>query len=195
MNDQLDVPEHWFGIEGDENGNVTFSMLPAAKQRGFKNHPIQFTEGQLESIEAEREVFELVNFGGVPQGSSDHDLDYQNDKAFFKDQPETTKAQQTARVRPEFIAAMEFELQANQHKGDWNEWRPEDPLQVLSELQHHQGKLTKALSAANFLLIREHAADVANFAMKIDERFGEIGIKDPKPFSGFLKTNDSASPL
>lgn len=68
LTDQLDVPSEWFGIEGN---SLLFSELPVARQRGFRNHPIPFCEGQLPSLEAEREVFELVNFGGVPQGESD----------------------------------------------------------------------------------------------------------------------------
>jgi hypothetical protein len=50
-------------------------------------------------------------------------------------------------VRPEFVAQMERELQANQHKGDWRQWYP-TPLQVLAEIQHHQGKLMLALPNA-----------------------------------------------
>lgn len=64
---ELSVPGEWFVMEG----NVTFNDLPVPRQRGFKNYPIPFTEGQLGSLEEEREVFELVNYGGVPQGESD----------------------------------------------------------------------------------------------------------------------------
>lgn len=63
----LNVPGEWFGM----SGMVTFSELPMPRQRGFRQTPIQCCEGQLSGIEAEREVFELVNFGGVPQGESD----------------------------------------------------------------------------------------------------------------------------
>lgn len=67
LDGELDVPGEWFGLPG----KVTFTDLPMADQRGFRQRPIPFTEGQLSSIEAEMEVFELVNFGGVPQGESD----------------------------------------------------------------------------------------------------------------------------
>lgn len=65
---KLDVPGEWFGMGGDL---VTFDALPIARQRGFRNMPLQVAEGQLKTLEAEIEVFELVNFGGVPQGQSD----------------------------------------------------------------------------------------------------------------------------
>lgn len=64
---QLTVPGEWFGL----SGNVTFLDLPPARQRRFSNHPIPFTEGQLMSLDEEREVFDLVNFGGIPQGEAD----------------------------------------------------------------------------------------------------------------------------
>ncbi len=67
MQDRLLVPGEWFGMEGD----IYFSMLPQCRQRGFRHLTIPFCEGQLRSLEAEQEVFELVNFGGVPQGESD----------------------------------------------------------------------------------------------------------------------------
>jgi hypothetical protein len=65
---RLKVPAAWFGIDGDE---ITYPELPIARQRGLKITPIPLCEGQLRTIEEEREVFELVNFGGVPQGESD----------------------------------------------------------------------------------------------------------------------------
>ena len=68
LNDELSVHGEWFGME---NEFVIYSQLPIPRQRGIKNHPIPFSEGQLATIEDEREVFDLVNFGGVQQGESD----------------------------------------------------------------------------------------------------------------------------
>ena len=84
-------------------------------------------------------------------------------------------------VRPEFVSQMEAELQANQHKGDWRRWYP-TPLQVLAEIQHHQGKLMLALSAGDCERVKEYAADLANFAMKVDEQFG--GPNETSPSVG-----------
>lgn len=67
MSGDLKVPGEWFGLTGE----VSFPDLPIPAQRRFRTHPIPFTEGQLPSFEDEREVFELINFGGVPQGQSD----------------------------------------------------------------------------------------------------------------------------
>lgn len=64
---RLKIPGSWIGMSGD----VTFNEMPVATQRGIKNHPLAFSEGTLATIEDEIEVFELVNYGGVPQGESD----------------------------------------------------------------------------------------------------------------------------
>jgi len=80
MEGELKVPSVWFGIDGDE---ITFPELPIARQRGMKNMPLPLCEGQLRTIEEEHEVFELVNFGGVPQGESDS---LPNDQVEARDQ-------------------------------------------------------------------------------------------------------------
>jgi len=72
---QFKVPGAWFD---HGNGMVAFNDLTTAMQRGLKNRPLAVAEGSLRSLEEETEVFELVNFGGVPQGASDHES---NDKA------------------------------------------------------------------------------------------------------------------
>ena len=70
LDDLLAIPGEWVGIDKEL---VLFSELPIARQRGMRHHPIPFCEGQLPNIEAEIEVFELVNFGGVPQGETDNE--------------------------------------------------------------------------------------------------------------------------
>lgn len=67
LDSQLFVPGDWFGMSGE----VMFCELPEAVQRRFRNTPVACSEGRLTSIESEQEIFELVNFGGVPQGQSD----------------------------------------------------------------------------------------------------------------------------
>lgn len=68
LESELKVPAAWFGIEGDE---ITFEELPIARQRGIRCMPMPVSEGQLSSITEEEHVFELVNYGGVPQGQTD----------------------------------------------------------------------------------------------------------------------------
>lgn len=70
LNDNLEVPAEWFGASGPA-GLVVFSDLTLARQRYIRQFPLPFTEGQLGSLEAEEEVFDLVNFGGLPQGETD----------------------------------------------------------------------------------------------------------------------------
>jgi len=67
LTSELLVPGEWF----DMSGEVMFCELPIVRQRGLRHTPIPFSEGRLATLEDEREVFELVNFGGVPQGETD----------------------------------------------------------------------------------------------------------------------------
>ena len=68
LDSELEVPGDWFGMTEDV---VTFDKLPIVNQRMFKSATLSFSEGALPSLKMEREVFDLVNFGGVPQGESD----------------------------------------------------------------------------------------------------------------------------
>lgn len=70
LNSVFGVPGEWFD---QDVPFVFFSTLPIARQRGFRNMPIAVSEGSLQSLEQEEEVFNLVNFGGVPQGERDED--------------------------------------------------------------------------------------------------------------------------
>lgn len=78
-----------------------------------------------------------------------------------------------------FIARMERELQANQHKGNWPDWIP-NLTNARSELGHHFGKLDSQLRAGvseeRARFISEFTADLANIAMKIADTFGERRI-------------------
>ena len=67
LDSELFVPGEWFGLCGP----VLYSDLPIVCQRRFKQQTIGFCEGSLKNIDQEKEVFELVNFGGVPQGETD----------------------------------------------------------------------------------------------------------------------------
>ena len=65
---ELCLPGSWFGLD---LSLVAFPELPLPDQRRLKQMPLQVCEGQLRTLEEEREVFELVNFGGVAQGETD----------------------------------------------------------------------------------------------------------------------------
>ncbi|WP_417744814.1 DUF262 domain-containing protein [Rosistilla oblonga] len=67
LNSRFAVPGEWFGLDD----MVRFAELPIVDQRRMRNKPLAFSEGSLKTLEDEREVFELVNFGGVPQGETD----------------------------------------------------------------------------------------------------------------------------
>jgi hypothetical protein len=70
----LSVPAEWFHqnhIEQQQDGLVRYSDLNRVGQRKFRGRPIPFAEARVDSLEQEAEIFELINFGGVPQGQSD----------------------------------------------------------------------------------------------------------------------------
>jgi hypothetical protein len=70
----------------------------------------------------------------------------------------------------QFGTVMLRELHANEHKGDWEHWSP-DEGELSAEMQHHKNKLDAALLTRDPQAIAEHAADLANFAMKAWELF------------------------
>ncbi len=65
---ELKVPAAWVGLPGEW---ALYTDLPLGMQRSLRMKPLAVCEGELRSLEEEREVFELVNFGGVAQGESD----------------------------------------------------------------------------------------------------------------------------
>lgn len=72
LDDKLSVPGNWFD---SYQRSVVFSDLTQAQRRRFMNTPLPFSEGRLPDLEAEREVFDLVNFGGLRPGEMDEDLE------------------------------------------------------------------------------------------------------------------------
>lgn len=76
-----------------------------------------------------------------------------------------------AYLRQEFLDHMEAELKANEHKGDWDTWKP-DKATINKEIEYHSWKLMVALLHDQADAITEYAADVANLCMKTDELFG-----------------------
>ena len=71
-----------------------------------------------------------------------------------------------------FVARMTYELQQNQGKGDWNQWRP-SPTELIKELNHHLIKLAFAFFSGDEKLISEYAADLGNLAMKAHTLYGQ----------------------
>lgn len=65
------VPGHWFDVDADE---VRFTELDKSAQRGFRHRPVAVSEAKLATLDEEREMFDLINFGGVAQGDTDPDL-------------------------------------------------------------------------------------------------------------------------
>jgi Protein of unknown function DUF262 len=69
LSNELEIPSIW--ILEEDIGMVSFDLLPIPQQRGIKSMTIGIAEGSLKTLEEEIEVFELVNFSGVPQGETD----------------------------------------------------------------------------------------------------------------------------
>lgn len=65
---RLSVPAEWFGVDGSQ---VVYGDLVLPQRRRFNNLTLGVCEAALGSIEQERQVFDLINFGGLAQGESD----------------------------------------------------------------------------------------------------------------------------
>ncbi len=77
FDDKFSVPTDWFApdrIRKQSGGEVFYSELTKATQRKLCNCPVPFCEARVSSLEEEKEIFELINFGGVQQGEVDDDL-------------------------------------------------------------------------------------------------------------------------
>ncbi len=74
--DRFTVPSEWFEPYHVSTGKdeVVYSELSIIGQRMFRGRGIAVSEARLGTLEDEQEVFELVNFGGIPQGERDDDL-------------------------------------------------------------------------------------------------------------------------
>ena len=72
---ELAVPGYWFGVDAP---SVVFRDLTPGQQRKFSNKGLPAAEARLPDLATEQEVFDLINFGGVPQGSSDVDVEPQS---------------------------------------------------------------------------------------------------------------------
>lgn len=74
MSGELDVPSHWHELF---DNSEEFYRLPqesvSIPRRHFSHKAIATVEGTLSSIEEEEELYNLVNYGGVPHGESDFD--------------------------------------------------------------------------------------------------------------------------
>lgn len=72
---EFSVPHDWFppyhSINASEDGLLFFNDLMVHGQRKFCNKSIAVCEGRLNTIEKEKEVFDLINFGGLSQGEVD----------------------------------------------------------------------------------------------------------------------------
>lgn len=79
---ELSVPMSWWepkaltgeSEETEDGPYVRYSQLTMRGQVAFDSSTIPFDEVRVPSVEEEKRVFELINFGGVPQGEEDDDL-------------------------------------------------------------------------------------------------------------------------
>lgn len=76
MNDEFSIPAEWVEdrhLPENAGESVTYSQLGTVFDRKFKGSPVAYVEAQLATVDEERRVFDLINFGGVAQGQSDFD--------------------------------------------------------------------------------------------------------------------------
>jgi hypothetical protein len=78
LDNKLSLLADWFDVRhltSMRSKWVFYGDLNQIGHRMFANNTIAVSEGRLKSIEEEREVFDLVNFGGLAQGELDSDRD------------------------------------------------------------------------------------------------------------------------
>lgn len=68
-----------------------------------------------------------------------------------------------------FAEVMQTELEANNHKGNWEEFI--DKKEVMSEYFYHFEKLERALFIGNKENIKEHIADCANLLLMLGNSY------------------------
>lgn len=80
IEDELDVPASWFpseAIEGEPvEGMIRHSQLTESARRAWRTSGVHVNRTRLEgphAVESEAALFDLINFGGVPQGEHDPD--------------------------------------------------------------------------------------------------------------------------
>lgn len=78
--DEFAVPASWWAedeiettVDTEDGPYVTYSGLTRKGEGRFDFAPIGVCQGRFPTLAAERFVFDLVNFGGVPQGERDTD--------------------------------------------------------------------------------------------------------------------------
>jgi hypothetical protein len=75
MNGDLVVPGGWFDnrahLSDPTARHVTWGDLTARARRIIQEAPLPIMETLVGSIEKEESIFNLINFGGVPQGETD----------------------------------------------------------------------------------------------------------------------------
>jgi hypothetical protein len=72
VDNQFEVPYEWFYDDGAHQ-RVRWHTLALPEQRKFRNQPLAVAVGQFPNLELERELFDLINFGGLTQGEVDDD--------------------------------------------------------------------------------------------------------------------------
>lgn len=70
------VPADWFDVDeiethAHDNAQIAFTDLTRPAKLHFQHKPIALSTARVTTIDDEAEIFDLINFGGVPQGESD----------------------------------------------------------------------------------------------------------------------------
>lgn len=70
-----------------------------------------------------------------------------------------------------FAQMMQMELNANEHKGNWEEWNK--PKDIYLDLEYHKAKLlTAMIKDKNLKLTQEYISDCANILMCLGNVYG-----------------------
>jgi NTP pyrophosphatase (non-canonical NTP hydrolase) len=75
-----------------------------------------------------------------------------------------------------FRKAMNSKLFLNQHKGNRNGWKMDDPYDLLIRVREETEELAKALDSDNKTEILQEAADIANMAMMVADAYDALHV-------------------
>ena len=78
LRSELTVPASWFPAseilcqeDTIDGPHVRLNGLEVRQGRRFRSTPVSVVEAKVRTLDAERMIFDLINFGGVPQGETD----------------------------------------------------------------------------------------------------------------------------
>ena len=74
IDNDLAIPASWYDADAADDAVLHWEDLPVVAHRKFENIVIPVVRGSLATLDDERDLFDLINYGGIPQGEADDDI-------------------------------------------------------------------------------------------------------------------------